>query len=145
MITERTIEEDEAFGLAGEDHNEERIRTIMNRSMKKSDKYYQMDWFAEDDPNLYAELKTRRYSYDDLQAHQKQSVVIGVNKIDFCRYTPNVRAYYFFDLNGELYYTRYRKSFSRLPIRYIARNREGRKNDGSFVVDIPLTCLKKVA
>lgn len=142
----RTFAEDLKRGLERESVVRPRIATFMNRKMvKTTDPYHPMDFVDEEDANQYGEHKDRStFTYATLRDKCGGTVWVGKNKVDYIAKTPGARCDFFFSLKDGLYKATFDDEFPKFPSRFHARDRPDKKNDGGYVVDIPLTKLVKV-
>ncbi|NBU34246.1 hypothetical protein EBZ38_10920 [bacterium] len=141
----RTFAEDYAKGVARENENLSKITKLMGRGMRKTtDEKHPMDFVALDDPLQYGEHKYRYgYTYEAIKKYYGGTAWIGLNKINYLK-DNNARATFFWEFPDGLYKADYDAEFHTFPTKFHRRDRPDKKNDASWVVEVPLSKLVKV-
>lgn len=141
----RTFSEDYARGISAEGRNQSKISNWLKKTVEKTtDPYHPMDFTVKDDSSHYAEHKDRStFSYATLRDKCGGTVFIGKNKIDYLK-KNNATATFFFELKDGIYKATYDEEFHTYPTRFHERGRPDKRNDGSWIVEIPLTKLTKL-
>jgi hypothetical protein len=141
----RTFAEDYAVGTKRQTENLGRITTLMGRGMREiEDPMSPMDFVAEDDPQLFGEHKYRYgYTYEAIKKWYGGTAWIGLNKIQYLK-DKKANATFFFEFPDGLFKAVYDEEFHTYKTKFHARNRPDKKNDASWVVEIPFSKLVKV-
>lgn len=138
----RNFADDYARGIEEQNRNLERIISIMGRPMKSvEDPMSPMDFVDEADDKQFAEHKWRgNFSYDVIANRCGGTVWVGLNKIDYLK-SVGGKCDFFFQFSDGLYKAVYEEEFHTYPTQYHARNRADKRNDGSVVINIPVSKL----
>ena len=142
----RTFAEDYAKGTARELENLERIKKLMGRGMAKTTlPTHVMDFVSEDDPDVYAEHKYRYgYTYERIKKYHGGTAWIGLNKIEFLRDKKGRKGTFFFEFPDGLFKAEYDEEFHTFPTKFHRRDRPDKKNDASWIVEVPFSKLVRV-
>jgi hypothetical protein len=145
MLGVRTFAEDLAMGVARQNQQLNKVSQLMGRSMSEvADPMSAMDFVADNDPLQFGEYKFRPgYSFNYIKNNCGGTVWIGKNKIDYLKKVGG-KARFFWEFPDGMYSADYNEEFHTYPTKYHARNRTDKKNDGSYVVEVPMDKLTNV-
>lgn len=136
-----TQSEDIRFGESSEVKVMKELETMLGEPLTRHGGFSIMD-FSNSSKTIYAELKTRRCGYGTYP-----SVLIGANKVDFCK-DPSKEYYFVFCFSNGTYYIKYSdivfKTFKRDNC-FVRGSRTDCEDKQQAVLHIPISLLSPLS